>query len=175
MAKLRPGRCLRGIPLKRAYTRVSKYKKLSYVKSSLGTKIVQFNSGNVHGNFNASVKVLASRDIILRDNAMEAARVAANKILSTKLSDEGFLLIVKQYPHHFIREHKLASVAQADRFWMGMSLSFGKIAGRAVRVKTGSELFEIKVDKENLKTAMEAAHAIEKKLGFKMIILPSQE
>ncbi|MCW1311655.1 MAG: 50S ribosomal protein L16 [Candidatus Rehaiarchaeum fermentans] len=171
MAKLRPGRCIRDP--KRAYTRVSKYKKLSYVKSSLGTKIVQFVSGNPNGKFNYSISVLSSRDIVIRDNAIEAARVAANKILSSKLSDENFLLVVKQYPHHFIREHKLAAVAQADRFWMGMSLSFGKVAGRAVRVNTGAELFRITVDESNAKVAEEAAKAIEKKLGFRMLIIPN--
>ncbi len=170
MAKLRPARCIREPKL--PYTRISRYKRKSYVKTSLGTKVVQFVSGNINKKFDAYVRVLASKTMVIRDNALEAARVAANKYLSEQLTDQGFRLQVVAYPHYFIREHKLAAIAQADRYTRGMSLAFGKVTGRGVHLKVGTEIFRIEVDKNNLEHAMKAAELIEGKLGFKMLKLP---
>lgn len=170
MAKLRPARCIREPKL--PYTRISRYKRKSYVKTSIGTKIVQFVSGNVNKQFDAWVSVVASKTMVIRDNAIEAARVAANKYLSEHLTDEGFRLRVIPYPHYFIREHKLAAIAQADRYTRGMSLAFGKVTGRGVHIRVGSEIFRIEVNKNNLEYAKKAAELIEGKIGFTMIKLP---
>ena len=71
---------------------------------------------------------------------------------------------IRPYPHHILRENPLASGAGADRFSTGMKKSFGKPIGQAVRLKKGSILFEVKVDKNNLKLARTALKRAASKL-----------
>lgn len=44
---------------------------------------------------------------------------------------EHYHLKVKVYPHHVLRYHPLAGVAQADRYYEGMRKPFGRPTGRA--------------------------------------------
>jgi large subunit ribosomal protein L10e len=73
-------------------------------------------------------------------------------------------LRVRKFPHHILRENPLAAGAGADRMSTGMAHSFGKIIGIAAQVKTGDEIFTLKIKKENLPLARKAMKKISLKL-----------
>lgn len=53
---------------------------------------------------------------------------------------EHYHLKVKVYPHHVLRYHPLAGVAQADRYYEGMRKPFGRPTGRAAIVDRDQEI-----------------------------------
>lgn len=164
MAKIRPGRSYR--ELKIPYTRKSKYKTKSYIKIAQKPKITQYHSGNTKRTFDSKIFLVSERSLQIRDNALESARIVANKYLTDSITDQNFHIVVVAYPHQVLREHKLATGAGADRFSSGMQKSFGKPIGLAARLDAGSRIFEIHVDKSNIKVAKEAAFKMGKKLGI---------
>ena len=154
---LRPGRCTRKI--RRPWTRISKKKpKKSYVVGAPGLRIHVFEMGNKKKKFNTAMHLVAERPVQIRDNALEAGRVTANKHLEKSLTPEDYFFKVLVYPHQVIREHTLATGAGADRFSMGMRKSFGKPKGRAAIIKEGQRILTVKMDKKNIKVGKLALH-----------------
>jgi len=172
MGSLRPGRTYRN--LKQPYTRKSKYKSKSFVKIAQQPRITQFHSGGKMADFDTKVVVISKRTLQIRDNALEAARIVANKYLTDNLGETGFHLFVVKFPHQVLREHRFATIAGADRFSSGMQKSFGKPIGLAARLFAGDEIFEIFLNKENVKIGKETAKKIGKKLGFPVLAIVSQ-
>ena len=125
MAKLRPASCHRRI--KRAYTRTSKYRKLSYIKGAPLHKIIHFDSGNKrYEMFPKTIILKSTVSMNLRHNAIEAARIVATRTLSRVLGKMDFGLKLRVFPHHIIRENPIAMGAGADRMSQGMRSAFGK-------------------------------------------------
>ncbi len=162
MARLRKGCAYR--KLERPYTRKSKYKKLSFVRATPSSKIVRFQAGNLSKQFTSSAELLSREYIQIRHNAIESARLAANRYLEKNLGKQGFKLHIRIYPHHILRENPLASGAGADRMSTGMKKSFGKPIGVAAQVRKGQVLFTAAVDKSNLSVARMAL----KRASYKM-------
>jgi large subunit ribosomal protein L10e len=155
MATLRPAKCYR--KLERPYTRYSRKKpRESYVKSVPPRKIVKFEMGNPKGSYDLRGYLLAENGVQIRHNALEAARVSANKTLDKMIGKDNFFLKVLIFPHHVLRENQTATGAGADRFQTGMRLAFGKTIGTAARVKPGQRLLEIRVEKSRRAAAKEA-------------------
>ncbi len=163
-SKLRPGRAYKFLEM--PYTRRSKYKAKSYIKMAQKPKITQYHSGNSSRKFSKKILILSRNSYQLRDNAIEAARIIANKYLTDSITDRNFHIIVVTYPHHVLREHKLATGAGADRFSSGMQKSFGKPVGLAARVAAGQRIFEIHIEPEHVGQAKIAAEKMGKKLGI---------
>ncbi|MFH1174502.1 MAG: 50S ribosomal protein L16 [archaeon] len=162
MAKLRKGRSYTN--LERPYTRKSKYKKKSFVRSMPVCKVTKFVSGNAKKNFEYTLLLHCSKDIQLRHNALESARQSSNRLLEKKLGTNEFFSRVRVYPHHALRENPLASGAGADRMSTGMSKAFGKVIGIAAQVKKGQPVFEVQVNTANLETAKLALTRAKNKL-----------
>lgn len=76
--------------------------------------------------------------------ALEAARVAANKYMVKNAGKESFHLRVRVHPFHVLRINKMLSCAGADRLQTGMRGAFGKPNGVAARVKIGQVLMSIR-------------------------------
>ena len=168
MARLRPGRCYRR--LERPYTRVSRKREKSFIKTTPHSKVVHYNMGK-KGNYDYVLKMLSKSDIQIRHNAIEAARVAVNKILENKLNGNYYFWI-KIYPHHILRENPLATGAGADRFQTGMKHAFGKPKGLAAQVKKGKNIMEVYVNKDGIDIAKKALKMGANKLpGKKMIVI----
>ena len=168
MARLRPGRCYRR--LERPYTRVSRKREKSFIKTSPHSKVVHYNMGK-KGDYSYVLKLVSKSDVQIRHNAIEAARIAVNKVLESKLSGNYYFWI-KIYPHHIIRENPLATGAGADRFQTGMKHAFGKPKGRAAQVKKGKNIMEVYVNKDGLDVARMALKRGANKLpGKKTIII----
>ena len=150
--------------LERPYTRTSKFKAKSYIKTTPNVKIVRFSTGDPNKNFKYTLSLLSKSDLQIRDNALESARQTSNKLLETYLGLNGFHMKVRVYPYHILREHALASGAGADRFSSGMAHSFGKPTGIAARIKKGQTIFQVDVDKQNIAVAKQALERASKKL-----------
>lgn len=151
---LRPGKTTR--KKERPYTRVSKKKpRKSYVAGVPYSRIHIFETGNKDAKFDHEVYLISNNTVQVRDNALEAARVVANKMLTEKLSKNFFMKILV-YPHHVLREHSIATGAGADRYSQGMARAFGRPKGRAAQIRTGQRIILVRVNKENLKIAKEA-------------------
>ncbi|MBD3156189.1 MAG: 50S ribosomal protein L16 [Candidatus Aenigmarchaeota archaeon] len=159
---LRPGRCTRKI--KRPYTRVSKKKSKNYVGTKPPLRIHIFEMGNKKKDFEKTMHLIGKRAVQIRDNALEASRVNANKFLEKKITPENYFMKILVYPHQILREHTLATGAGADRFSMGMRKSFGRPKGRAAVVDKGQKIITLKLDKKNLKFGKRALERASDKL-----------
>jgi len=162
MARLRPGKCTRKV--KRPYTRKSKYRKKSYAKTPPGHKIVKFEIGNTKRKFSHAIHLISKNKVQIRHNALEAARIVANRHMNNTVKKENFHLIIRVYPHNIMREHKLLAGAGCDRFQSGMKKAFGKAVGVAAHVKEGQEVMTIKTDKQNVEHARDALKKAASKL-----------
>lgn len=164
MAKrIRPGRCYR--EPRRAYTRVSKKKK-GFVKSVPPSKIQIFETGNKKGAFDRKVYLVSGKNVEIRNQALEAARVSANKLLKEKLGGENYHLKVMVYPHQVQRENPMAYGHKADRYGMGMSLSFGIPKHRAAQVSQGQKILMVRINEKGVPIAKKAL----KKASYKLPI-----
>ena len=132
----------------RPYTRKSKKRTKSYIKTVPNSKIVKFKMGDIKGfdkgEYPIQIKVISKENCQIRDNSIEAVRQFFNRFLQIKIGKE-FYLEVKIYPHHILRENKMLTGAGADRMQTGMSRAFGKTMGRAALVKSNQVLFIIGV------------------------------
>ncbi len=132
----------------RPYTRVSKKRTKSYIKTVPNSKIVKFKMGDLKGfdagEYPIQIHVISKENCQIRDNSIEAVRQFFNRFLQIKVGKE-FYLEVKIYPHHILRENKMLTGAGADRMQTGMSRSFGKTIGRAAFVKPKQTLYIIGV------------------------------
>lgn len=162
MARLRKFTSYRRI--ERPYTRISKYRKKSFIKAQPKHTIIRFNMGNKTKNFHYSLDLKSKADLQIRHNAIESARQSSNRLLEKELGIKEYSLSIMVYPHHVIRENPVAAGAGADRFSTGMSHSFGKPHSVVAQVRKGQTLFRLKVNKNDLKTARDALKRVQKKL-----------
>ncbi|MBN2052716.1 50S ribosomal protein L16 [Candidatus Woesearchaeota archaeon] len=172
MAKLRKGVSYR--PLKRPYTRKSRYRKKNFVRASPHNLIVRYDMGDLQKKFEYKLEIRSTSDLQIRHNSLEAARKSSNRVLEKKTGKVGFMLKLRLYPHHILRENPLASGAGADRMSTGMAHPFGKPIGLAAQVRKGQTLFDIFVDKNNIPAAKEAAQRIISKVPCKCLIVISK-
>ena len=150
---LRPGRVLR--EWKRPWCRVSKTKpRKSYVVGVPFPKIHVFETGT-KGKYDTEVYLVSKKDVQIRDNALEAARIVSNSLLEKKLETNYFYKMLI-YPHNVIREHNVASGAGADRYSQGMAHPFGGPVGKSAIVKAGQNLIMIRVNKKDIPIAKQA-------------------
>lgn len=133
------------------FTRVSKKRQKSFIKTVPQQKIVKFSMGKEksynEGKFPFELKVTSQEKVQVRHNALEACRQFVNKKLDKELGGQ-YVFRVIPFPHHIQRENKMLTGAGADRMQTGMQLSFGKNMGKAAIVKPGSGIFFIAVPSE---------------------------
>ena len=133
------------------FTRKSKVRKKSYIKTIPNSKIVKFKMGDITGyeagKFPIQIQVVSKESVQIRDNAIEAVRQYLNRFLQKKGGKE-FYLEAKVFPHHILRENKMLTGAGADRMQTGMARAFGKTMGRAAIIKKDQVLFIVAVKTE---------------------------
>jgi len=88
--------------------------------------------------------------------ALEAARIAANKYMTKFAGKEAFHLRVRVHPFHVLRINKMLSCAGADRLQTGMRGAFGKPQGVCARVQIGQILLSIRCKDNHATVAAEA-------------------
>ena len=163
MAKLRKSVASRS--MQNAYTRKSKYRKKSFIRSIPTNKVVKFDMGDLKRDFPCQFLLRSKQDVQLRHNCLESARKSALKILENKIGKLGFKLKIRVYPHHVIRENPLASGAGADRMSTGMKMAFGKAVGIAARVFTNQPVMEVDVETQHKSIGIAALKRAYKKLS----------
>ena len=126
MAKLRKFVAYRNIK-KQPYTRVSKFRKKSFVKVRPNLKIVKFNMGNLTKEFPVKLYLKSKENIQIRHNALESARQTSNRVMEKGIGRNSYFLRIRTYPHHILRENPIAKGAGADRMSTGMSHSYGNL------------------------------------------------
>lgn len=169
MARLRKAVAYRR--LERPYTRISKYRQLSYVRARPASKIAKFCTGDMKTDFGAVVFVVSKEERQIRHNALESARVIANRYLEKNLGKSGYALRIRTYPHHILRENPLATGAGADRMSTGMKMSFGKTVGVAARINVGHKIYEMRVPKDKIEVGRTAARRAISKLPGKYSVV----
>ena len=132
------------------------YTRKKYIRGSPASKIVKFTMGNTSGTFKYQARLIAEQTVQIRHNALEAARIASNRVLSEKVGTNNYLLKILPYPHVVLRENKMIFGAHADRLQDGMRNAFGKAIGLAARVKTGQTLIWANVNEDGLEFASTA-------------------
>jgi len=133
------------------FTRISKKKGKSYIKTVPPQKIVKFTMGSWdlyrRGKLTRELRVISEENVQIRHNALEACRQYLNKQLDNELFGQ-YLFRIPVFPHHIQRENKMLTGAGSDRMQTGMQLSFGKASGKAAIVKKGKTIFIISVPNE---------------------------
>jgi len=131
------------------------YTRKEYIRGSPPPKISKFTMGDTKATFPFQALLIASEEAQIRHNALEAARVASNRVLLNKLGN-AYVLRVVTYPHAILRENKMIFGAHADRLQDGMRKAFGKPVGAAARVRVGQPIIEIGVNENAIEVAKEA-------------------
>ena len=140
------------------------YVRGKYISGSPANKITKYVMGNTKSSFNNKLHLVSLRKVQITHNALEAARISANKILLEEIGADDYFLRIKVYPHAILRENKMIATAGADRLQEGMRRAFGKPISRAARVKTGDPVIEVFLNEENLEIGKKALKTCSSKL-----------
>jgi large subunit ribosomal protein L10e len=140
------------------------YVRREYIRGKPQLKIARFSSGLATGEYDFKVELLVTEKLQIRHNALEAARLAANKTMA-KAGDTSFFSMLRVYPHVILRENKMIATAGADRLQEGMRRAFGKAMGLAARVYPGQVILEARVKASNLDLAKQGFKVASSKLG----------
>lgn len=132
------------------------YTRMKYIHGSPAPKVSKFNMGDLSTHFARRVHLVSREAVQIRHNALESARVAANKVLFDKYGETGYRLQLNVYPHIILRENKMIATAGADRLQEGMRRAFGKPTGRAARVHDGQSILIVYVPEDGVEVAKKA-------------------
>ena len=127
--------------------------------------------GDLSTHFARKVHLLSRENVQIRHNALESARVSANKVLFDKYGETGYRLQLCVYPHIILRENKMIATAGADRLQEGMRRAFGKPTGRAARVRDGQSILIVYVPEDGVETARKALDTASTKFPMKTRVL----
>ena len=139
------------------------YTRKEYTRGAPPSKITKFTMGDTKAKFAYQALLIAKEAAQIRHNALEAARIASNRVLMDKLGNS-YVLKVVPYPHAILRENKMIFGAHADRLQDGMRKAFGKPVGTAARVKPNQTIIAVGVNKDGIETAREALKRGQNKL-----------
>ena len=156
---IKPARIYR-IPKSRLYSRKE------YMKGTPASKITIFDMGELTAseNFEVELSLVAKEGGQITHNALEAARIAANRQLTKKIGRSGYYLKVLVFPHVVLRENKQATGAGADRVSDGMRRAFGKAVGLAANVGKGQRVMYVRVAVPNFRHAKDSMRRAAAKL-----------
>jgi large subunit ribosomal protein L10e len=146
-----------------------------YVRGQLSTRkeymggipnlrITQFVLGNKTDDFPIKLSLIAIEQCQVRHNALEAARITANRTMDKKAGGSNYRLKVRAYPHVVLRENKQATGAGADRVSQGMRSAYGKIVSVAAKLKRNQSVMTIETTEQNIDNAKSAL----RKAGMKI-------
>lgn len=146
------------------YVRGQPTTRREYMGGVPNPRIIQFDLGNKTGTFPIQVSLRAIEKCNLRHNALEAARISANKTLEKGAGSTNYRLKIRLYPHVVLRENKQATGAGADRVSQGMRASYGKNVGTAAQVQRNQIIMTVDTSKQFFPFAKQAL----RKAGMKL-------
>lgn len=150
----------------RAYRHYSgpAYTRRKYTKGVPGIRVTFFDMGDPQGDFPIVMNLIAEEKGQIRHNALEAARIAANRVLESEAGRNNYHLKIHIYPHQILRENPIAIGAGADRISDGMRQAFGRPVGTAARISAGQKLITVRIGKEFARVGKEALNRAAMKL-----------
>ena len=111
----------------------------------------------------------------LSSEALEAARIAANRYLTKFCGKDNFHLRIRCHPFQVLRINKMLSCAGADRLQTGMRHAYGKPLGLAARVAIGQPIMSVRSKDSNAPHIVEALRRAKFKFSGRQKVLGSKK
>lgn len=165
-----PSRCYRQIKNK-------PYPKSRFCRGVPDPKIRIFDAGQKKAAvevFPHCVHLVSWEQEQICSEAMEAARIAANKYMVKHAGKDLFHLRVRIHPFHVLRINKMLTCAGADRLQTGMRGAYGKPQGTCARVDIGQVLLSIRCKDMHAPLAAEALRRAKFKFAGRQKIVASR-
>lgn len=143
------------------------YTRRDFVKGVPASRVTFYDMGNPKGDFEVVMSMVMTESGQIRHNGLEAARVAANRLLELKAGKDNYHFKLRAYPHQVLRENPIVMGAGADRVSDGMRRAFGRPIGIAARVSVGQKLMTIRCKKEFANIAKEALRRANLKISLR--------
>jgi len=143
------------------------YTRREYIHRMPQSMISRFTLGDTAVEYEFAVSLVASKDVQISSNALEAIRITTNKALTGLIGEQAYILKILTYPHLIVREHKFMSFAGADRLSQGMGHAFGRPTKRAANIKRGQKIVTVFVNKAGIDAAKQAIKRASKRLPLK--------
>jgi len=132
------------------------YTRREYMGGVPASRLTQFDMGSPSEDFPVVLTLKVKNRVQIRHTALEAGRIAANRMLSSQAGLANYHLKVRAYPHCVLRENKLATGAGADRVSSGMRNGFGKTVGTAARLERDQAVITVCVSADKVNVAKTA-------------------
>ena len=132
------------------------YTRREYMGGVPASRVSQYEMGNLRADFPVTLTLRVETRVQVRHIAIEAGRIAANKVLNSQAGTANYHMTVRAYPHVVLRENKLATGAGADRVSSGMRQGFGKTVGTAARLERNQAILTVRVPAEKAAVAKDA-------------------
>ncbi len=167
--------------IKNTYYRYCKnkpYPKSRFCRGVPDPKIRIFDLGRKKADvdeFPLTVHLLSDEYQQISSEALEAARICANKYIVKTSGKESFHMRVRVHPFHVLRINKMLSCAGADRLQQGMRGAWGKPQGTAARVNIGQVLISIRTKDSNKAVVIEALRRCKYKFPGRQKIIISNK
>ena len=146
------------------YIRGQSSTRREYMGGIPASRITQFVLGNKKTDFPVRLSLIANERCQVRHNALESARITANRTLEKKVGSANYRIRIRVYPHNVLRENKQATGAGADRVSQGMRAAYGKIVSTAAHVKPNQIIMTVETSEQNVGHAKDAL----RKAGMKI-------
>jgi len=166
----RPARCYR-------YCKNKPFPKSRFNRGVPDPKIRIFDLGRKRASvddFPLCIHLVSNEYEQLSSEALEAARICANKYLVKNAGKESFHLRVRAHPFHVVRINKMLSCAGADRLQTGMRGAWGKPNGTVARVNIGQIIMSVRTRDSTRPLALEAFRRSQYKFPGRQKIIVSK-
>jgi len=167
----RPFKCYR-------YCRGKPYIKSRYCRGVPDAKLRIYDLGRKKASveeFPCCVHLLSLELEQISSEALEAARICANKYITKMAGKDSFHMRVRVHPWHVLRINKMLSCAGADRLQTGMRGAFGKPCGTVARVGIGQVLVSVRCKDVNEKHVIEGLRRAKFKFPGRQKVVTSQK
>ncbi|KAL9933066.1 hypothetical protein V8E36_007784 [Tilletia maclaganii] len=111
----------------------------------------------------------------ITSEALEAARICANKYITKTAGKDSFHLRIRVHPFHVIRINKMLSCAGADRLQTGMRGAWGKPYDTVARVDIGQILMSVRCRDSNRAVVLEALRRARYKFAGRQKLIISKK
>jgi len=165
----RPGKCYR-------YCKNKPYPKSRFCRGVPDAKIRIYDVAQKrldHSVFPLCAHLVSRERQQISSEALEAARIVANKYMVKHCGKETFHMRIRVHPWHVLRINKMLSCAGADRLQTGMRGAFGKPTGTAARISLGQVLMSIRTRDQFKVQAQEALSRSKDKFAGNHLVVVS--
>lgn len=167
----RPARCYR-------YCKNKPYPKSRFCRGVPDAKIRIYDLGRKKAGvdeFPLTIHLVSDEYEQISSEALEAARIAANKYIVKTSGKESFHMRIRIHPFHVLRINKMLSCAGADRLQTGMRGAYGKPQGLVARVNIGQVMMSIRTKDANKAVVWEALRRCKYKFPGRQKIIVSNK